>query len=87
MLGGSLHGDRLPLERQVSVGGPGTVPGFDFRRVGIGTDVGQCSPDLWPLPGRPAQCDRVALAQLEYRQELMSELFDVFNRNGLRMRG
>jgi hypothetical protein len=27
------HGDRLPLERRVSVGGPGTIPGFDFRRV------------------------------------------------------
>ena len=25
--------------------------------------------------------------QLEYRQELVSELFDIFNRNGIRVRG
>jgi two-component system nitrogen regulation response regulator NtrX len=87
VLGGWLHGDPLPLERRFSVGGVGTLPGFDFRRVGIGTDVGQCSPDSGPLPGRPAECDRVALAQLEYRHELVSELFDIFNRNGIRVRG
>jgi len=87
VLGGWLSGDRLPLERRFSVGGIGTLPGFDFRRVGIGTDVGQCATDDSPLPGRPAQCDRVALAQVEYRHELPSELFDVFNRNGFHVRG
>lgn len=87
VLGGWLGGDRLPLERRFSVGGIGTLPGFDFRRVGIGTDVGQCATDDMQLSGRPAQCDRVALAQVEYRHELMSELFDVFNRNGIRVRG
>ncbi|MEO8576688.1 MAG: BamA/TamA family outer membrane protein [Gemmatimonadales bacterium] len=87
VVGGWLHGDQLPLERRLSVGGLGTLPGFDFRRLGIGTDVGQCSPDGNPLPGRPAECERIALAQLEYRHELVSELFDVFNRNGIRVRG
>jgi hypothetical protein len=87
VLGGWLGGDRLPLERRFSVGGIGTLPGFDFRRVGIGTDIGQCASDDSQLPGRPAQCDRVALAQVEYRHELPSELFDVFNRNGFRVRG
>ncbi len=86
VLGGWLQGDPLPLERRFSVGGVGTIPGFDFRRVGIGTDVGQCAATN-DLPGRPAQCERVALAQLEYRHELLSELFDVFNRNGIRVRG
>ena len=87
VLGGWLGGDELPLERRFSVGGIGTLPGFDFRRVGPGTDVGQCSDASSQLPGRPAQCERVALAQLEYRHELLSELFDMFNRNGIRVRG
>jgi hypothetical protein len=87
VIGGWLHGDPLPLERKLSVGGIGTLPGFDFRRLGIGTDVGQCSPASGPLPGRPAECDRVVLAQLEYRHELVSELIDIFNRNGIRVRG
>lgn len=87
VIGGWLHGDPLPLERRFSVGGPGTLPGFDFRRIGIGTDVGQCAPDDASPPGRPAMCERVALAQLEYRNELHSDLIDVFNRNGLRLRG
>ncbi|HEX2721434.1 MAG TPA: BamA/TamA family outer membrane protein [Gemmatimonadaceae bacterium] len=87
VLGGWVHGDPLPFERRFSVGGPGTLPGFDFRRVGIGTDVGQCSPESGSLPGRPAECERLALGQLEYRHELVSELFDVFNRNGIRVRG
>ena len=87
VLGGWLHGDSLPLERRFSVGGIGTLPGFDFRRVGIGTDVGQCSTGVSDPEGRPAQCERLALAQIEYRHELLSELFDVFNRNGIRVRG
>ena len=87
VVGGWLHGDPLPMQRRFSVGGIGTLPGFDFRRIGIGTDVGQCSRESGPLPGRPAECERVALAQLEYRQELVSELFDIFNRNGIRVRG
>jgi outer membrane protein assembly factor BamA len=86
VLGGWLGGDELPLERRFSVGGIGTLPGFDFRRVGIGTDVGQCSDPTLPNNGG-AECERVALAQLEYRHELLSELFDVFNRNGIRVRG
>jgi outer membrane protein assembly factor BamA len=89
VLGGWLHGDPLPLERRFSVGGPGTLPGFDFRRIGIGTDVGQCAEagGAAAPPGRPAMCERVALAQLEYRNELHSDLIDMFNRNGIRVRG
>lgn len=87
VLGGWLHGDPLPYQRRFSVGGIGTLPGFDFRRLGIGTDVGQCSRESLAPPGRPAECERVALAQVEYRHELVSELFDIFNRNGIRVRG
>ena len=31
VIGGWLGGDPLPLERRLSVDGPGTLPGFDFR--------------------------------------------------------
>jgi len=68
VLGGWLSGDPLPLERRLSIDGPGTVPGFDFRSTG-GTDVGTCSEGIAPA-GRPAQCERVALTQLEYRNDL-----------------
>jgi hypothetical protein len=87
IVGGWVHGDPLPFERRFSVGGPGTLPGFDYRMLGIGTDVGQCSTETTAYPGRPAQCERAAVAQVEYRHELVSELFDIFNRNRIRVRG
>ncbi|HKH94060.1 MAG TPA: hypothetical protein VKA54_19795 [Gemmatimonadaceae bacterium] len=68
VLGGWLSGDPLPLERRLSIDGPGTVPGFDFRSTSS-TDVGTCSEGTAPA-GRPAQCERVALTQLEYRNDL-----------------
>jgi hypothetical protein len=88
VLGGWLHGDQLPLERRFSVGGLGTVPGFDFRKFQPGTvDVSQCSDAGPPPPGNPAQCERVALAQLEYRNELHSSFFDFLNARPIRLRG
>jgi hypothetical protein len=48
------------------------VPGFDFRSVG-GFDVGTCSDGVAP-PGRPAQCERIGLAQLEYKSDLQISL-------------
>jgi hypothetical protein len=88
VLGGWLHGDELPLERRFSVGGVGTIPGFDFRKYQPGTvDVSQCSDSGQPPPGNPAQCERVALAQLEYRNELHSPLLDFLNWRPIRLRG
>jgi hypothetical protein len=88
VLGGWLNGDDLPLERRFSVGGIGTVPGIDFREYEPGTvDVSQCSSAGSPPPGNPAQCERVALAQLEYRNELHSSLFDFLNARPIRLRG
>jgi hypothetical protein len=73
--GGWLSGDPLPLERRLSVDGPGTLPGFEFRSARAGTDVSTCASGLLP-PGYPAQCDRIALAQMEYRSSLHINLFD-----------
>jgi len=72
VLGGWLGGDPLPLERRLSIDGPGTVPGFDFR-AGSAPDVGTCSEGA-VAAGRPAQCERIALAQLEYRKDLRLSL-------------
>ena len=88
VLGGWLHGDELPLERRFSVGGIGTVPGVDFRKYDPGTvDVSQCSDGAAIPAGNPAQCERVALGQLEYRNELRSSMFDFLNARAIRLRG
>lgn len=66
VLGGWLGGDALPVERRFSVDGPGAIPGFGFRSERPGIDVGNCNVGF-TMNGRPAMCDRVALAQVEYR--------------------
>ena len=66
---GDVSGDQLPLERRLSVDGPGVLPGFDFRSPRTGVDVGTCNA-MVAAPGRPAECDRIALAQIEYRGDL-----------------
>jgi hypothetical protein len=74
VLGGWLSGDPLPLERRLSIDGPGTIPGFDFRSP-TEMDVATCSAVDAP-PGRPAECERIALAQLEYRNDLHISISD-----------
>jgi hypothetical protein len=75
VLGGWVSGDPLPLERRLSIDGPGTVPGFDFRSSGA-DDVGTCATASAPA-GRPAECERIGLAQLEYRSDLRISFSDV----------
>jgi hypothetical protein len=88
VFGGWLNGDQLPLERRFSVGGIGTVPGFDFREYVPGTiDVSQCSNGGTPPAGNPAQCERMLFGQLEYRNEIHSSLFDFLNARPIRLRG
>jgi hypothetical protein len=71
VLGGWLGGDELPLERRLSVDGPGTLPGFGFRAMRDGSNVSTCSsePESAAI-GTPAECDRIALAQIEYRGDV-----------------
>jgi hypothetical protein len=75
VLGGWLDGDPLPLQRRFSVGGPGTLPGFDFRRTFGDEDVNQCTTESTrPALGVVALCERMALAQVEYRGDLRFDI-------------
>jgi hypothetical protein len=73
--GGWLNGDELPLQRRFSLGGPGALPGYPFRRTGSGDDVRQCSNGVDIPLGVPAQCERMILMQAEYRGDLWMSLF------------
>jgi two-component system nitrogen regulation response regulator NtrX len=77
IVAGWLGGDELPLERRFSMGGAGSLPGFDFRNAGNGPDVASCSVTVNQPPGGPAQCDRMVLAQIEFQHELHFGLGDV----------
>lgn len=92
VLGGWLSGDELPLQRRLSLGGAGTLPGYDFRRLLPGTDYLTCAGSAvaggeppYP-PGVPAQCERIALAQVEYRGEIRIDPFGVFDEERERRR-
>ena len=75
--GGWLHGDALPAERRLSVSGPGAIPGFSFREAAGtgGFDVADCSVNGLQPSGDPAQCERIAVAQVEYRTDVRVGLF------------
>jgi hypothetical protein len=80
---GWVGGDELPLQRRLSVGGPGALPGFDFRRTEGIPEIGMCTSSNAPAGVTPvpqAQCERLALAQAEYRSEVNVSLFDWFGR-------
>ena len=69
LIGGWISGDPLPIERRVSVDGPGAMPGYGFRTQRAREDLGTCN--VGPsYPGQPALCDRIALVQAEYRGDL-----------------
>jgi hypothetical protein len=82
---GWLHGDELPLQRRLSVGGPATIPGVRFRDMSLHPDVYTCSHDFAP-PGSPAQCERVLLFQAEYRDELPVRPGTIFGGTPIRIR-
>jgi hypothetical protein len=77
VVGGWMGGDALPLQRRLSVGGPATLPGFDFRRHWRGgEDRLQCSEPGGVVAGVPAMCDRIALIQVEYQGSLGFDVAD-----------
>ncbi|HEY0776395.1 MAG TPA: sigma 54-interacting transcriptional regulator [Gemmatirosa sp.] len=75
--GGWLHGDALPVERRLSVSGPGAIAGYSFRQAAgsNGFDVADCSVRGLQPAGDPAQCERIALGQVEYRTDVRVGLF------------
>jgi hypothetical protein len=60
---GWIAGDRLPVQRRVSLGGTDILPGFDFRAF-------SCSPRGFTDAADPALCDRIIATQLEVRTRL-----------------
>jgi len=57
---GWIEGDRLPIQRRFSLGGPDLLPGFDFRAF-------TCAPRGFIDPANPALCDRMIATQVEVR--------------------
>ncbi|MEO6863885.1 MAG: BamA/TamA family outer membrane protein, partial [Gemmatimonadaceae bacterium] len=85
--GGWVSGDELPLERKLSVTGPGVLPGYEFRETpGGGADVMQCTAAGVAASDNPVLCDRIVLGQLELRTQLASQPFHIFNVPALRLR-
>jgi hypothetical protein len=70
---GWIAGDRLPVQRRVSLGGPDLLPGYPFRSF-------NCTPRGFANPADAALCDRSLTAQVEVRTRLGLNL-------GYRMRG
>ena len=68
--GGWVAGDPLPTQRRLSVGGPGTIPGYAFRLSPTAPDLLMCSNGVVQA-GTPAQCDRIALAQAQLRSSFL----------------
>jgi hypothetical protein len=75
--GGWVHGNPLPVQRRLSVSGPGALAGFEFRRPAGsgGADVAQCGAVANAPAGTPAECERIALVQAEYRSDVRLSLF------------
>jgi hypothetical protein len=75
VVGAGFGDNALPLERRFSLGGAGTLPGYDFRNSFRGPDVLSCNGGPERIPGDPAQCDRMLLGQLEFRHDQRLRLF------------
>jgi hypothetical protein len=76
--GGWTDGDPLPVQRRLAVSGIDALPGFDFRRSLGSADAGTCATGneaLYAGLGRPAQCDRIALVQVEWKGDFRMNLF------------
>jgi Omp85 superfamily domain len=76
LVGGRLHGDALPLQRRLSLSGPGANSGFGFRDRVTTPDRLQCSGAL-TLPGSPALCDAMVMLSVDYRHDI-KWLVDLF---------
>ena len=87
VFGGGIAGDPLPLQRRFAVSGIDALPGYDFRQL-VGTgDIGTCATGTadayWRL-GRPAQCERMLLVQLEWKGDFRLRFSEDADRIGAR---
>jgi hypothetical protein len=64
---GWIGGDRMSIQRRVSLGGPDLLPGYGFREF-------TCAPRGFNDPSDPALCDRSIAAQVEVRTRLRLNL-------------
>jgi hypothetical protein len=64
---GWIGGDRLSVQRRLSLGGPDLLPGYDFRAF-------TCAPNGFVDRARPALCDRIISAHVEVRTRLALNL-------------
>jgi hypothetical protein len=65
------------MQRRLSVSGIDALPGFGFRRAPTAIDVGTCatgSLEAYSTLGRPAQCERIALLQVELKRDFRIDL-------------
>lgn len=60
---GYAGGDPLPIQRRVSLGGSDLLPGYEFRAV-------TCAPAGFKDASLPALCDRMMVAQVDFRTRL-----------------
>jgi hypothetical protein len=67
VVGGWVDGDELPVQRRFALGGAGALPGYDFRRPPP-KDLMLCGGAT--VAGQPGLCERMVLAQIEYRGAL-----------------
>jgi hypothetical protein len=63
LAGGWFGGDPLPLQRRLSLGGGGSLPGYGFRYQTCGVGV----TDSLLIAAQAALCDRLLLVQAEFR--------------------
>lgn len=63
MASGHVGGDPLPIQRRVSLGGTDLMPGYEFRAF-------TCAPEGFNDPAHPALCDRMLVAQVDFRTRL-----------------
>ena len=60
---GYAGGDPLPIQRRVSLGGADLLPGYEFRAF-------TCAPAGFKDASLPALCDRMMVAQVDFRTRL-----------------
>lgn len=72
---GWMGGDRLPLQRRLSLGGPGALDGYDFRRSWYAEDRFTCG-GITDRDGGATECERIAFTQIELRRSLAFDWYD-----------